>query len=299
MILILNGKTVDILQEDPVKELEIFGFTPNQAKVYLSIVRAGSISVGKIAESSKLYRQDIYKIIPKLERKGVISKTLGKPLVVSAMPVKIALKTLVSKERISALQRIKRMEVHLEELSKTVSNMYEIETRLENEKAHFSLLTQENEIINRADLLYEKAKTECDIVASVKLLITEGPKFHERFRKATKNGAEIRLLIEAPRKEKAIEAAVERVRPNSENFTAKRVVCKSPRPFQIIEREETWVSTELKTESGKTCVLWSNGENIVAAYHERFERMWNDKKATTIPSSENAKEKAVKAMSAT
>ena len=44
MILILNGKTVDILQEDPVKELEIFGFTPNQAKVYLSIVRAGSIS---------------------------------------------------------------------------------------------------------------------------------------------------------------------------------------------------------------------------------------------------------------
>ena len=54
MILILNGKTVDILQEDPVKELEIFGFTPNQAKVYLSIVRAGSISVGKIAESSKL-----------------------------------------------------------------------------------------------------------------------------------------------------------------------------------------------------------------------------------------------------
>jgi sugar-specific transcriptional regulator TrmB len=102
------------LQEDPVKELEIFGFTPNQAKVHLSIVRAGSISVGKIAESSKLYRQDIYKIIPKLERKGVISKTLGKPLVVRAMPVKKALKTLVSKERISALQRIKRMEVHLE-----------------------------------------------------------------------------------------------------------------------------------------------------------------------------------------
>jgi sugar-specific transcriptional regulator TrmB len=158
--------------------------------------------VGKIAESSKLYRQDVYKIIPKLERKGVISKTLGKPLVVRAMPVKKALKTLVSKKRISALKRIKRMEVHLEELSKTVSNMYEIKTRLENEKAHFSLLTQENEITNRADLLYEKAKTECDIVASVKLLTTEGPKFHKRFRMAINNGAEIRLLIEAPRKKR-------------------------------------------------------------------------------------------------
>ena len=58
------------MQEDLVKGLEIFGFTPNQAKVYLSIVGAGSSSVGKIAEASKLYRQDIYKIIPKLEKRG-------------------------------------------------------------------------------------------------------------------------------------------------------------------------------------------------------------------------------------
>ena len=178
------------------------------------------------------------------------------------MPVKIALKTLVSKERISALQRIKRMEVHLEELSKTVSNMYEIETRLENEKAHFSLLTQENEIINRADLLYEKAKTECDIVASVKLLITEGPKFHERFRKATKNGAEIRPLIEAPRKEKAIEAAVERVRPNSENFCetcrlqiAQTLSDNRPRRNLGIYRIENGIRENMRAmvERGKHC----------------------------------------------
>ena len=298
MICNISREAIDFMQEDLVKELEIFGFTPNQAKVYLSIICAGSISVGKIAESSKLYRQDIYKIIPKLEKKGVITKTLGTPIVVRAIPVKKALKALVLKERISALERIERMEARLEEISNMVNEMYETRTPPEKEDTHFSLLTQENEIINRADILYEKAKTECKIAASIELVTIRGPNFHERFRKATNNGAKIRLLIEAPRIER-IESIVERVRPQSDNFTAKFLISKSPKPFQIVDQEEVWVSTALKSESGTPCVLWSNGENIVETYSERFERLWNDKKARTILSSETAKEKVVKSVSAT
>jgi sugar-specific transcriptional regulator TrmB len=287
------------MQEDLAKDLEVFGFTLNQAKVYLTIIRAGSISVGKIAESSKLYRQDIYKIIPKLEKKGVITKTLGTPILVKAIPVKKALKQLVSEERTSALERIKRMEARLEEVSNTVSEMYETETGPEEAETHFSLLTQENEINNRADVLYEKAKTECDIVASIELMTIRGPNFNKRFRTAIKNGVKIRLLIEAPRTEERIESTVERVRPDSDNFTAKFVICKSPKPFQIIDREEVWVATTMKSESGTPSVLWSNGENIVAAYHERFERIWKSKNAITVPSSETAKEKTAKTVAAT
>jgi sugar-specific transcriptional regulator TrmB len=287
------------MQEDLAKDLEVFGFTLNQAKVYLTIIRAGSISVGKIAESSKLYRQDIYKIIPKLEKKGVITKTLGTPILVKAIPVKKALKQLVSEERTSALERIKRMEARLEEVSNTVSEMYETETGPEEAETHFSLLTQENEINNRADVLYEKAKTECDIVASIELMTIRGPNFNKRFRTAIKNGVKIRLLIEAPRTEEQIESTVERVRPDSDNFTAKFVICKSPKPFQIIDREEVWVATTMKSESGTPSVLWSNGENIVAAYHERFERIWKSKNAITVPSSETAKEKTAKTVAAT
>jgi sugar-specific transcriptional regulator TrmB len=287
------------LQEDLAKDLEVFGFTLNQAKVYLTIIRAGSISVGKIAESSKLYRQDIYKMIPKLEKMGIITKTLGTPIVVKAIPVKKALKQLVSKERISALERIKRMEARLEEISNTVSEMYETETDPEETETHFSLLTQDNEIKNRADVLYEEAKIECNIVASIELLTIRGPNFHERFRKATKNGAIIRLIIEAPRNEERIESIVERVRPDSDNFTAKFIISKSPKPFQIIDREEVWISTTLKSESGIPNVLWSNGKNIVTTYIEHFKRKWNSKKAITVPSLETAKEKAAKAVAAT
>ena len=105
------------MMQKEAEELKTLGLTINQAKVYLSIVQAGSISVNKIAESSKLHRQDIYKILPKLEEKGLVTKTLDKPFVVLAIPVKTALKSLLSKETKNALERINRMNAELNEIS--------------------------------------------------------------------------------------------------------------------------------------------------------------------------------------
>jgi sugar-specific transcriptional regulator TrmB len=41
------------MQENLIKKLSEFGFTINQAKVYLSIVESGLISVGNIAEKTQ------------------------------------------------------------------------------------------------------------------------------------------------------------------------------------------------------------------------------------------------------
>jgi sugar-specific transcriptional regulator TrmB len=276
------------MQEDLVKELAVFGFSENQAKVYLTILEAGSISVGKIAENSKLYRQDIYKILPKLEKMGVITKTLGTPIIIKSIPIEKALKNLVSTERKRALERIKRMEANLKQVSNAMSMLYETEDDSESEEPEFSLLTKENEITNRADLIFEKVETECNVDISLEILTKRAGKLRERFQNAAKNKAKIRLIIEAPSKNEKIKAAVERVKPNTNNFAAKLLLSKSPKPFHVIDRKEVWISTSKKhRSSGLPCVLWSNGKNIVETYHERFDRLWNSPRATTIILAEN------------
>ena len=280
--ILIKAIVKNVMQKDLAKELEVFGFTLNQAKVYLAIVQAGSASVGEIAELSKVYRQDIYKILPKLEKKGVTTQTLGKPIILKAVPVKKALKNIVSRERVTMLERIARMEARLPEFLNAISEVYEKRTGSEKQEPYFSLLTKDNEISNRADLLYEKAKTECNIALSIELMDMRGPNFHNRFRTAINNGAKVRLLIEAPRMVEQIGSIVERVRPDSANFTAKLRISESPKPFQIIDREEVWISTKLKSESGVPCVLWSNGKNIVSTYQELFERLWKSMKAVTL-----------------
>jgi sugar-specific transcriptional regulator TrmB len=264
------------------KELNVFGLTVNQAKAYLMIVKAGSTPVSKIAESTGLHRQDIYKILPKLEKKGLIIKTLGTPTIIKAIPVKKALRNLFSLEKKELSSRISQMEAVLKELSNTLNSLYETDSTLEPEEPSFTLLTKENEIMNAADLLYEKATMECDVVASQDLLTIRAASFCKRFQTAVDNGAKIRLILEAPSKDERINAIIQRIRPDSDNFTAKLLVIKNSKPFQVIDREKVWISTEKKQTSGLPCVLWSNGKNIVETYHERFERLWNDRSAITI-----------------
>jgi sugar-specific transcriptional regulator TrmB len=264
------------------KKLAVFGFTLNQARVYLAVVEAGSVSVGRIAQKSRLYRQDIYKILPNLEKKGVITRSLGVPVTVRAIPVKTALRNLVASERKKALDMVKRMEADLNEISNAISTLYDKST--ENEESHFSFLTKEAEVKNRADLIFKKAKIDCSVVSSIELLTKRAEPFRERFQNATDNGAEIRLVIECRNSERSIiGSTVEKVRPKKGAFSAKLVICESPKPFQVIDRKEVWISTARKQQpSGFPCVLWSNGKNIVEAYLERFDRIWNDHNAAVL-----------------
>jgi len=58
--------------EDHIRMLSDFGLTPSQAKVYLAIVEMGLASVSKVSKLSKVRREEVYRIVPNLERLGLI-----------------------------------------------------------------------------------------------------------------------------------------------------------------------------------------------------------------------------------
>ena len=107
--------------------------------------------------------------------------------------------------------------------------------------------------------------------------------FHQ-FQTAANNGAKIQLLIEATEEEWR-KSYAELAKPYTDEFTAKFITSKSPKSFQIIDRKEVWISVSKRSPSGIPCVFWTNDENIVFAYLERFEKLWNDPNATfNLPS---------------
>jgi sugar-specific transcriptional regulator TrmB len=251
--------------------------------VYLTIVEAGTISAGGIAENTKVYRQDIYKIIPTLEKKGLVTKTMGKPIVIRAIPVEKALKHLVAREEKKSLEKIGCMKKILQEVSSALSQLHGKKGDLANEEINYSLLTEDSEVTNRADMLYENARLECSFVASLEVLTKRADDFRRRFLIATSNGAKIRLIVEAPKRDERTVQILERIRPKMGNLVAKSILSKSPKPFQVFDRKEVWITTAQKrSHSELPCILWSNGRNLVQAYLERFEKLWNSRNAVAI-----------------
>jgi len=59
-----------------MKELNEIGLSKNESKVYLTLLRLGSASVGRITEGSGVHRRNVYDAIERLMKKGLIGHVL-------------------------------------------------------------------------------------------------------------------------------------------------------------------------------------------------------------------------------
>ena len=269
------------MQNDLIEKLSDFGFTVNQAKVYLSIVKSGSTHVGGISESTKLHRQDIYKILPKLQRMGLITKTVAKPFMVEAVPVEKALIFLGRAREREKAEEISRLETNLEELINVLEKPHETEKTTE-EKIRSVFLESDSEIENMADLAFERARVEFDWVTNLELITRLVPTFSKCFQTLASRGVRIRIIVETLENVDLVKRTLEEIRPNEGFFEAKLIYKSKSLPYQIFDHKELWISGEQLTARGFPCVLWTNGRNITEFYEESFKRAWNSHGAISI-----------------
>jgi sugar-specific transcriptional regulator TrmB len=269
-----NGNT----QKDMVVKLENFGFTFNQAKVYLSIIQSGATHVGRISENTQIHRQDVYKLLPKLEKMGLITKTIDKPFMIEAIPVEKALDNLVSRERKKALERISHLENNLQDVVDELKEQPRIK-----EEARFTLLTTDEAIKNRENLTFKNMKKNCLLVTNIEYINSPFMHYFRDFlRTVANNKAKIRLIIVTKDDNDTVKQTLEKLAPITRQFTVKlinKIICKN---FRIIDDKEVWIATQQKTEKGYPCMLCTNDQNIIDVYEENFKKTWNHAQAKVM-----------------
>ena len=128
--------------EQNAQTLSSFGLTVKQAKVYLALVSLGTAPVGEISKLSKVRREEVYRILPKLEKMGLIEKTLTIPVKLKATSVDNALSILIRDEEEQAKRLVAEYKAHL------YNSPYFGETALKKYYVEFSAVaTKENGIV--------------------------------------------------------------------------------------------------------------------------------------------------------
>jgi len=97
-----------------------FGLTRNQAKVYVAVARLRLASVGKISKVAKVRREDVYRILPKLQKMGLVEKLLGTPTKIRATPVEEALSLLIKHKEDEAREKVSSCDRRAERLEGVV-----------------------------------------------------------------------------------------------------------------------------------------------------------------------------------
>jgi sugar-specific transcriptional regulator TrmB len=266
------------MQEDLVLKLSEFGFTINQAKVYLTIVQSGSITAGKISKITQLHRQDVYKTVAKLEEMGLVIKTIDKPALIEAIPVEKALGRLVANEKEKARKRIAYLEANMRELSNfAMSNA----TDDELQESVFIPLKTDDQVKNRAVLTFEEAKEECDLFLDLELISGLIEEFRDRFKTIDKE-VRIRIMIKNVENDNEISNIVKKIRPEHKDFMVKIINNSESIPYYIIDQRELWIGMKNRTEVGLPCVLWTNERNIIKFFQDSFNEAWNCPKALIV-----------------
>jgi CheY-like chemotaxis protein len=258
-------------------ELCIFGVNKTQAKIYVALTVLGAASASEVASLTKIRREEVYRMMPELERKGMVTSKLGTPRRFVAIEPKIALENLASK-------RMKALE---EEAIKLGRKKAELVVQLENtmfridEENSIESLSEQRNVQMRLMQLTQKAKRQIDVATLSEDL--EAPFLKHITKIITSNlEVKVRMIIdgfEAREEEQEIDDACELKLLHLPQLTTSKIEMRQVNvlPFNLLlvdDLEAVWGDFQSKNAQPK--VLWTNDSAQVDILKRAFQNLWQE-----------------------
>ena len=258
--------------ERNVEMLIDFGLTGNQARVYLAIARLKLATVGQISKVSKVRREDVYRILPKLEKMGLVEKLMGTPTKIRATPVEEALSILIKHEEDTSRKRVSTLKAQTETFLKHFAQAPRLEME---EKANFVLLSKRESIMGRGLSMLKNAEKEIDIMGSRNKLMQFMHAFAEELKRIIKKGGRIRIISELPEYEDSLPRVIEElISPG--NYVDLRCADMPSSHYMIVDFKEALIATTTEGNMAENPCLWTNSDSLVGVFQGDFENLWHN-----------------------
>ena len=249
------------------------GLTLNQARIYLAILRLEKTTVGQVAKYSKVRREDVYRILPSLEKMGLIERLMGKPAEVRATPISDALSLLVSEEKTKSEERLSEMKGKVQKLS-----LKDWKQPLPGQESIYILIAEKKAILSKTSELIRNSKKEVLLIADKAIIIPILAQFSDECKHAIKKGAQIRLIFEGDNPDVQLKEKVQKL------IDGASVHIKFHREplnhFIMSDDKEALITTSKDSGLGESPSLWTNNGNLIGVLRTGFESDWQ--KAETL-----------------
>jgi sugar-specific transcriptional regulator TrmB len=261
------------LSENGLDLLIGLGLSPNQAKVYQTLLKSGNATVGLIAKSSTVRREDVYKVLPTLEKMGLVEKLLGKPAIFRAAPVAGALTSLILDEKVKSDERISSMK----EKFKTLARVQWIRPiNIIDEESLYALIPEGKAVLSKLTSIIDNSKIDLLWIAALKEIIHVTSLSTTEIKSAIHSEVNFRVLIEDF---KPNEILPKQVRQAINSETASIKLHHQPLyKFAVSDGKAALISTHGKNEIEETSALWTTDRNLIGVLQTYFEAAWNESK---------------------
>jgi sugar-specific transcriptional regulator TrmB len=252
--------------EDTVLLLGL-GLSLNQARVYLAILQLQENTVGQIAKFSKVRREDVYRILPALEKMGLIERLLGKPTKIRATPISDALSFLVAEEKKRSDERLSGMRVTVQRLS-----LKDWKRPLPVEESIYILIVGKKAILVKTLGLIRNSRKEVALIADKARIMLILSQLSDECKQAIKNGAQIRLIFEGDSTDSLLKEKVQKLIDGASVHV--KFHRKPLNHFIMSDDTEALITGSKKSGIGESPSLWTNNSNLIGVLRTSFEFDW-------------------------
>ena len=265
--------------DDNIQTLMGLGLTFLQAKTYLTFVKLGKADVKTIAKAANMARQDIYRVMPVLQKRGLGEKIIAKPTAYKATPIKEGLSIL--------LQNRKKEYAELQ--NKTISIINNFNTNNakiapQEENIQFKITSETTLFLKMHKSLTQKAQKSIDTIVPLIIAPSKLMESMSNLEVAIKKGLKIRFITQKAEKNLTSQELL----ALEKNACCELKYLNTPVPFGMHIFDEKEITLSVSEKKGLPS-LWSNNLNLVKLATSYFDEMW--RKAEKAPNP-NQKQKS-------
>ena len=243
------------------------GLTLNQARVYLAILKLEKTTVAQVAKFSKVRREDVYRILPSLEKMGLIERLLGKPTEIRATPISDALSLLVVEEKNKSDDRLTGMRSSVQRLS-----LKDWKQPILGEESIYILIAEKKAILAKTSELIRSSRKEVALIGDKTRLIPILSQFANECKQAIKKGAQIRLIFEGESPDGLLKEKVQKLIDGSSVHI--KFYHAPLNHFIMSDDKEALITASKESGLGESPSLWTNNGNLVGVLRTGFEFDW-------------------------
>jgi sugar-specific transcriptional regulator TrmB len=259
---------MDIEGED-IQTLIGLGLTALQAKIYLTLVKSGKATIKGISVAAKVDRADVYRVVIKLQNKGLVEKMIASPATFKATPIKDGISFLLQEKNMEYTTLQKKTE---ELLTNYQNNSYNSSTQTED--SQFFIISEKTLLYKTLDELNNSVQKSLDVAGTWER--SRGALFDfefEVFKKALKRGVRIHWITETHEEDTSTLKALQTLQ-KSPLFELRYFVPPIPLQTAVYDNREVSMCIALPTCDEVTSI-WSNNPMFVRVVSNYWEEVWN------------------------
>ena len=254
-------------EKESVAVLKNLGLTSCQARIYLSLISFGAATVKQISIVSKMAREEVYLVLPKMHSLGLIEKIIERPMKYKAIPVQECISNL--------LEDRKNKTYELDMLSKELIKNYEqtyFNGKSSTQLRQFILVPSKQALIRRIKKSVTHAEKSICVLTSCKRLTFACNSLFETIQDAWDRGVKGRAIINIQDGNHLDVVNGCWSKPSAEL----RFIPKFPRTvIAMYDKREAYIFTEPDADLTESPALWSNYSSIVSVIDDFFEVLWS------------------------